>query len=128
MLQSSCLYRNCVNKEGNGLGSKLATYAQITYARIGVACYVVFDPLKQLQDEDEMNGAWLKVRVLNQKKYVELSQPFWRVCWIGADAMEGTFEGQQVWLYWCDRAGQPILTGAEERELERQRADRLAER
>jgi hypothetical protein len=42
---------------------------------------------------------------------------------------EGEFEEQDsIWLRWCDRNGQVILTGAEGREIERQRADRLAER
>ncbi len=104
------------NKEGNELGSKFDIYA-----RIGVACYVVFDPLKQLQDE--MDGSLLKVWVLNEKKYVELSQPFWlESVELGLMLWEGTFEGQyDRWLRWCDRSENPIPTGAE-------RADRLAER
>ena len=104
------------NKEGNELGSKLSTYA-----RIGVACYAVFDPLEQLQDE--MSGALLKVWVLNEKRYVELSQPYWlESVGLGLMVWEGTFEGQNsLWLRWCDRTSQPISTGAE-------RADRLAER
>lgn len=104
------------NQEGNELGSKFDTYA-----RIGVACYVVFDPLKQL--ENEMDGSVLKVWVLNEKKYVELSQPFWlESVKLGLTLWEGTFEGQHDrWLRWCDHSGQPIPTGAE-------RADRLAER
>lgn len=113
------------NKEGNELGSKLDTYA-----RIGVACYVVFDPLKQLQRKDELNGALLKVWVLAGKKYIELQQPeLLEPVGLGLTLWEGTFEGRQdVWLRWCDRAGQIIPTGAEGREAERQRAERLAAR
>ncbi|HTL90119.1 MAG TPA: Uma2 family endonuclease [Leptolyngbya sp.] len=111
------------NKEGNELSSKLGTYA-----RIGVACYVVFDPLKQLQPE--MDGAVLKVWVLNEKKYVERSQPFWlESVGLGLTLWEGTFEGQHDrWLRWCDRAGQPIPTGAERADQLAHKADRLAEK
>ncbi len=111
------------NKEGNEPGSKLSTYA-----RIGVAYYAAFDPLKQLQNE--MNGALLKVWMLHGKRYVELSQPFWlESVELGLMLWEGTFEGMQgLWLRWCDRAGQPIPTGAERAEQIADRADRLAER
>ncbi len=113
------------NKEGNELGSKLSDYA-----RIGIACYAIFDPLKQLQGEDELNGSLLKVWVLTGKQYIELSEPFWlEPVGLGLTLWEGTFEGRQdLWLRWCDRQGQVIPTGAEGRDFERQRAERLAER
>lgn len=113
------------NKEGNELGSKLRDYA-----RIGVACYAVFDPLRQLQGQDELNGSLLKVWALEQKKYVELPEPFWlESVGLGLTLWKGKFEGRQdLWLRWCDRDGHVIPTGAEARDLEQQRADRLAER
>ena len=42
------------NKVGNELGRK-----KNDYARIGVAYYAVFDPLQQLQEPEQMNGALL---------------------------------------------------------------------
>lgn len=39
-----------------------------------------------------------------------------------------TEEQESTWLRWCDGGGQVIPTGAEGREIERQRADQLAER
>ena len=120
------------NRKGNELDSK-----QDDYARIGVAYYVVFDPLKQLQGEDELNGSRLKAWELTGKKYVELAAPLWlESVGLGLTLWDGTFEEQPgVWLRWCDRTGQVIPTGAEGLEVERQRANaaeskaqRLAER
>jgi hypothetical protein len=49
---------------------------------------------------------------------------------LGLTLWEGQFEEEvtRLWLRWCDREGQVIATGAEGQEIERQRADRLAER
>lgn len=98
------------NREGGELDRKLRDYAHI-----GVACYAVFDPLKQLQKADELNGALLKVWMLNGKKYVELPEPFWlEPVELGLTLWEGEFEGvQDVWLRWCDSTGQVIPTGKE---------------
>ena len=108
------------NRKGNELDSK-----KDDYARIGVAYYAVFDPLRQLQGSDELNGSLLKVWELTGKKYVELPKPYWlEPVGLGLTLWEGTFEEQtETWLRWCDHNGQVIPTGAEGRELERQRAD-----
>jgi Putative restriction endonuclease len=108
------------NRKGNELDSK-----QQTYAQIGMAYYAVFDPLQQIQGEDELNGSLLQVWELTGKHYVELPEPFWlEAVGLGLTLWEGTFEDQPgVWLRWCDRNGQVIPTGAEGREIERQRAD-----
>ena len=110
------------------------------YARIGVRYYVVFDPLKPIQDEDEMNEALLRVWSIAPSGYTELTpvegitqigQSVWLdAAGIGLALWEGQFEEDvtRLWLRWCDREGQVISTGAEGREIERQRADRLAER
>jgi len=113
------------NRKGNELDSKKAEYAQI-----GIAYYAVFDPLQQLQQEDELNGSLLKVWELTGKQYVELPEPFWlEAVGLGLTLWEGTFENQTgIWLRWCDRNRQIIPTGAESSEIERQRADRFAER
>ena len=120
------------NRKGNELDSK-----KDDYARIGVTYYVVFDPLQQLQREDELNGKLLKVWALTAGQYVEVPKPFWlQTLGLGLIVWDGEFEEQESsWLRWCDRTRQVIPTGAEGREIERQgreierqRADRLAER
>jgi Putative restriction endonuclease len=113
------------NRKGNELDSK-----QQTYAQIGLAYYAVFDPLQQLQGEDELNGSLLQVWELTGKHYVELPTPFWlEAVGLGLTLWEGTFEDQPgVWLRWCDRDGQVIPTGAERAEAESQRAEAESQR
>lgn len=113
------------NRKGGELSDK-----KNDYARIGIAYYAVFDPLKQLQGKDELNGSLLKVWVLNAKTYVELSEPFWlESVGLGLTLWEGKFEGRQdLWLRWCDRAAQVISTGAERADEAEAKAQRLAER
>lgn len=113
------------NRKGGELSNK-----KNDYARMGIAYYTVFDPLKQLQGKDELNGLLLKVWVLNAKTYVELSEPFWlESVGLGLTLWEGKFEGRQdLWLRWCDRAGQVISTGAERADEAEAKAQRLAER
>ncbi|KAM3099483.1 Uma2 family endonuclease [Phormidesmis sp. 146-12] len=119
----------CIEIVSNRKGNELAT-KKADYARIGVAYYAVFDPLKQLQGQDELNGSLLKVWELTGKNYRECAAPVWlESVGLGLTVWEGTFEEQTgLWLRWCDRQGQVIPTGAEGREVERQRADRLADR
>ncbi|MEP0980027.1 Uma2 family endonuclease [Leptolyngbya sp. AS-A5] len=50
-----------------------ATAKKDIYAQIGVRCYVVFDPLQQIQAD--MNGALLRVWAIAQSGYVELTPP-----------------------------------------------------
>jgi Uma2 family endonuclease len=131
------------NREGDELTlsrksqqkGKTATKKDI-YAQIHVPYYVVFDPLQQLQKPEEMNGSLLRVWALVEGQYEELPSSDWlRTVGLGLTLWEGAFEGVTGnWLRWCDRDGQIIPTGAEGRELERQRAeterqraDRLAE-
>lgn len=131
------------NREGDELTlsrksqqkGKIATKKEV-YAQISVPYYAVFDPLRQLQKPEEMNGSLLRVWALTEGQYEELPSPDWlRTVGLGLTLWEGAFEGVTgTWLRWCDRSGQIILTGAEGRELERQRAeaerqraDRLAE-
>lgn len=110
------------------------------YSQIGVRYYVVFDPLRQIQGQDEMNGALLRVWSISPDGYSELTPPggisaigqsVWlNVAGIGLTLWEGQFEEEvtRLWLRWCFSDRQVIPTGAEGREIERQRADRLAER
>ncbi|MBC8123746.1 MAG: Uma2 family endonuclease [Gemmatimonadaceae bacterium] len=116
------------------------TVKKSIYAQIGVRYYVVFDPLQQIQARDEMDGALLRVWSISPDGYTELTpsqgitligQSVWlNAAGIGLTLWEGQFEEEvtRLWLRWCDRDGRIIPTGAEGREIERQRADRLAER
>lgn len=105
------------NRKGQELGTK-----KDTYARVGVAYYVVFDPLRQIQEPEQMNGELLKIFVLTGGQYQELAQSFWlETVGLGLTLWEGEFEGQSgVWLRWCAANNQVISTGKE-------RADRLAD-
>lgn len=120
------------NRKGNELVRKdpEKPCKKEAYARMGIAYYAVFDPLQQSQEAGQMNGQPLKVFELRGKHYVELSQPFWMEdAGLGLTLWDGEFEGvSSQWLRWCDRDGRVIPTGAEGREIERQRANRLAER
>jgi Uma2 family endonuclease len=124
------------------------------YAQIRIPYYVVFDPLQQIQGQNEMNGALLRVWSNLAGRYTELTpqqgisevgQSVWlEEVGLGLTLWLGQFEEEvtRVWLRWCDRQGQVIPTGAEAtdaerqgreverqgREVERQRAERLAER
>jgi hypothetical protein len=113
------------NREGQELTRKLRDYAQI-----GIAYYVVFDPLRQIQDSDLMNGALLRVFGLTVGRYRDISEPFWlETVGLGLTLWNGEFEQVQgLWLRWCDRQGAIVPTGAEDRDRERSRAERLAER
>ncbi|NJR64853.1 MAG: Uma2 family endonuclease [Leptolyngbyaceae cyanobacterium CRU_2_3] len=110
------------------------------YAQIGIPYYVVFDPLRQIQGQGEMNGALLRVWMISAVGYTELTSDLGIVAvgesvWLegiglGLTLWSGQFEEEvtRLWLRWCDRQGQVIPTGAEGQESERQRADRLADR
>ena len=105
------------------------------YAQIGVPYYVVFDPLQQLQDQDNMKGAVLRVWMISPVGYRELTPPEGLVTvgqsillegvGIGLTLWEGSFEEDvtRLWLRWCDRDGQVTPTGAEGQIIERQRAE-----
>jgi Uma2 family endonuclease len=149
------------NQEGNELILDRASQRQgktqskkDIYAQIGVRYYAVFDPLRQIQDPNKMNGALLRIWTISPVGYEELTPPAGlttpgQAVWlegagIGLTLWEGPFEETvpQLWLRWCDLEGHVIPTGAEgqalarrqaetERqraETERQRAERLAEK
>lgn len=94
------------------------------YNRIGIQYYVVFDPLKRVQDE--MQGSRVQIfgrSGTDQKADLELIQSltiagdyiWFSDIGIGLALWEGAYEGKvsQLWLRWCDREGNVILTGAE---------------
>jgi Putative restriction endonuclease len=91
------------NQAGNELGSKLVSYAQI-----GVAYYVVYDPLRQLGETP------LYVYGLREGQYAPLETAWLPQVEIGLTLWQGEFETVQgEWLRWCDEAGMVIPTGAE---------------
>jgi hypothetical protein len=111
------------------------------YNQIKIQYYVVFDPLQQIQGTDEMDGALLRVWAISPSgSYQEITPPegirsVGESVWlsgigIGLTLWSGQFEEtiDRLWLRWCDRQGQVIATGAEGQAMERQRADRLANR
>ena len=105
------------------------------YAQIGIPYYVVFDPLRQIQGKAEMQGALLRVWTISPVGYTELTsesgiiavgQSVWlEGVGLGLTLWEGQFEEEatRLWLRWCDRQGQVILSGAERAEAESQRAE-----
>lgn len=110
------------------------------YAQIGLPYYVVFDPLQQLQGENEMNGALLRVWSISPLGYTELTAAsgitrVGQAVWLerigaGLTLWEGEFEETvpRLWLRWCDREGQVIPTGTERAAIAEAKAQRLAER
>ncbi|NJL48547.1 MAG: Uma2 family endonuclease [Leptolyngbyaceae cyanobacterium SM2_5_2] len=105
------------------------------YAQIGVPYYVVFDPLRQIQSEQAMGGALLRVWTIAPTGYAELTPPQGithpgESVWldgigVGLTLWQGPFEEEipRLWLRWCTQAGQIIPTGAEGQAAERQRAE-----
>lgn len=101
------------------------TVKKSIYAQIGVRYYAIFDPLQQIQGEDEMDGALLRVWSISPDGYTELTptqgisaigQSVWlNAAGVGLTLWEGQFEEKvtRLWLRWCNRDGQVIPTGAE---------------
>jgi len=149
------------NKEGDevALSAKSKRKGKVKskkdiYAQIGIHYYVVYDPLRQIQDEANMNGALLRVWKLAPGRYEELTLSSGiattgqsvqlETVGLGLTLWEGPYEEQvsRQWLRWCDNQGQILPTGAEGKaaerakteteraktEAERQRADRFAEK
>lgn len=110
------------------------------YAQIGVSYYVIFDPLQQIQGEQEMNGALLRVWTISPIGYTELTPPqgisnVGESIWLegvglGLTLWEGSYEEDlpRLWLRWCDQDGQVVPTGAEGQAFERQRAEQERQR
>ncbi|MBW4645574.1 MAG: hypothetical protein KME23_21740 [Goleter apudmare HA4340-LM2] len=96
---------------------------------------MVFDPLRQIQGETDINGALLRVWAIAVGRYIELTpaegivatgQSVWlETVGLGLTLWLGEFEDttNQLWLCWCDRSGQVIPTGVEGQQIAQQRAD-----
>ncbi|MEB3231079.1 MAG: Uma2 family endonuclease [Leptolyngbyaceae bacterium] len=112
----------------NRVGNELTTKKD-AYARMGVVYYVVFDPLRQLQKPDQMDGNLLQAFVLTAGQYRQLPTPWFEGMNLGLTLWDGVFEGQtETWLRWCDRDQQVVPTGAERAEQEKQRAEQEKQR
>jgi Uma2 family endonuclease len=95
-------------------------YKMARYARIGVPYYVIFDP------EGWLNGGVLRSFELEKDTYRPLPAHWFSKVNLGVKLWQGSYEGHQAeWLRWCDAQGQPIPTGYERAERERQRLERL---
>jgi len=120
------------NTQGEELGNKL-----LDYARIGVGCYVVFDPYHYLGEQT------LRIFSRLANGLAETQDSWLRGLGLGLTLWDGEYEGVRLtWLRWQDRQGVLIPTGAEasaaahqyaEQELQRAeeahvRAERLAAR
>ena len=104
-----------LNRKGNEMSGKMQRYAKVP-----IAYYVVFDPLRELND-DALRVYELGFggrRYLLRKDFalpnVGLRLTLWR----------GEFEGYEFeWMRWCDADGNLLLTGKEQAELERKHAE-----
>jgi Uma2 family endonuclease len=106
------------NKIGGEADVKLRSYA-----RLGVAYYVIYDPTKQLSDQV------LRVYARHPTEFVELQDRWLPGVALGLLLWQGKFEDREdTWLRWCDREGQMLLTGAERAEQEHQRAEQEHQR
>ncbi|MGF1494236.1 MAG: Uma2 family endonuclease [Microcoleaceae cyanobacterium] len=105
------------------------------YAQIGVTYYAVYDPLRQIQDEANMNNALLRIWSLISGEYVELTPEsgitalgqatLLDTTGVGLTLWEGQFEEKvtRQWLRWCDPQGEVLPTGAEGKAIEQQRTE-----
>jgi Uma2 family endonuclease len=94
-----------------------------TYARMGVAYYVIYDPTTQLSEQV------LRLYELRPTDYVALAEPWLPGVELGLMLWQGKFEDREdTWLRWCNREGQLLLTGTERAEQERQRAEQERQR
>lgn len=101
------------NRKGGELDRKAAVYAQI-----GVAYYVVYDPLKRLSPEP------LQVMANVTRQWQRQEHTWLPALGLGVTVWEGEYEGlRAAWLRWCDEAGQILPSGRELAALERQRAE-----
>jgi Uma2 family endonuclease len=106
------------NRRGGEASTKMRQYA-----RLGVTYYVIFDPLQQLSNKT------LRVYELQRTAYIERNDTWLPGVELGLTLWEGEYENYvDVWLRWCDREGNLLLTGAEAAEQERQRAEQERQR
>ena len=96
------------NREGGEDTTKMERYAAI-----GVAYYIIYDPMLKLSRRP------LRVYELHGNRYVEYLDPFVLPGFdLGVGLWKGEYEGfQEEWLRWFDGSRQMLLTGLERAEL-----------
>jgi Uma2 family endonuclease len=96
------------------------------YARIGIRYYVIYDPTQQLSNHV------LRLLELRGLEYGEMAEFWLPGVELGLTFWQGIYEQKEErWLRWCDREGELIPTGAEQRqraEQEYQRAEQERQR
>jgi Uma2 family endonuclease len=106
------------NTEGNEDGSKLQKYAQLE-----IPHYVIFDPQKLLTND------MLRIYKLVNNQYVQQEKWWLASAGLGITFWEGVYEEQEgLWLRWCNRNGNLILTGVERAEKADKRAEKERQR
>ena len=107
------------NRKGNERGSKL-----IDYARLKVSYYIIFDPYNVLLDDTSIEVYELLGGVYRLKQ-----DSFLDSVGLGVALWQGVFEEYEYeWVRWVDADGNLLLTGAEAKAHEAQRADAEAQR
>ena len=105
----------------NEKGGEMAAKYQ-RYAYFGVPLYVVFDPLRLVQEEAVQAFQRTPAGAYSPCAYDILPDTG-----LGLRLWQGQFENlDATWLRWQDSSGQLVPTGAERADRERNRADRLA--
>ena len=105
------------NKEGDELGRKLEIYEHMR-----VSYYIVYDPTQQL-------GQPLRIYELRGRRYFETTETWLEQVGLGLTLWEGEFEGRQdIWLRWCYKDGNILLTGDERASQAEQRASQAEQR
>jgi len=100
------------NKVGGELTKKLNIYAQV-----GCTYYIVYDPAQQLGKKT------LYIYELFMGVYVEKQNTWLDQVQLGVTLWQGEFEKKQdIWLRWCNREGVLYLTGTEEAQEAKQKA------
>lgn len=103
------------NREGGEADTKMEAYA-----RMGIPYYVIYDPLEQVQ-EGVLRACILRA---HERAYEETDPAWLAGVGLGLTLWQGEFEGREdVWLRWQDEEGNLLLTGEEQAEQERQRAE-----
>ncbi|MEZ4866554.1 MAG: Uma2 family endonuclease [Caldilineaceae bacterium] len=106
------------NQEGEEEGRKKRRYADL-----GIRYYAVFDPLHELSDET------LRLYQLRNDHYQEMDDYWMPEVELGLSLWQGEHQGiNSQWLRWCDQQGEPIPTGQERAQQERQRAEQERQR
>ncbi len=101
------------NRKGSEVGRKRQRYAQM-----GVAHYVIYDPLHEVMRED------LRIYRLSDGRYERRGPPRFPELGLGMMLWAGVFEGvRSAWLRWTDEHGVLIPTGKEDAERERGSAE-----